>query len=159
MIHRHLDYEPGTEPGELGPAALDDLLERGDLSDWAPLARAVARDPFGELATTVDRLCDAHPMYGTSPLWRAFLDRARARHQGRSHPGVRLAELRRRHRVTQAQLAQRLGMSQSDLSKLERRTDVRLSTLRAYVAALGGALVLVAEADGSTVELIVGGAN
>jgi len=35
-----------------------------------------------------------------------------------------------------------MGMSQSDLSKFERRSDVRLSTLRAYIAALGGDLVI-----------------
>ena len=53
-----------------------------------------------------------------------------------------LATLRRRKGLTQVELATRMGMSQSDLSKFERRTDVRLSTLRAYIAALGSDLVI-----------------
>lgn len=152
MIHRHLDYPPGTPVSELGPAAVDNLLDQGDLHDWGPLARAVARDPFGALADTVARLCDAHPMYGTSPLWRAWIDRARARAEGAGRPTcppVRLADLRRLRGVTQVVLAERLGMAQSDLSKLERRADARLSTLRAYVAGLGGRLALVAELPGA----------
>jgi len=78
MEFRHLDYPEGTPVEELGPAALDDLLERGDLADWAPLARAVRNDPWGEVANTVLRICDAHPMYGTSTLWRAWIERLRA---------------------------------------------------------------------------------
>jgi hypothetical protein len=82
MIHRHLDYPKDTPPERLGPAAVDDLLERGDLDDWIPLARAVASEPWGSLAQTVVRLCHAHPMYGTSPLWRAYVATCRARALG-----------------------------------------------------------------------------
>ena len=57
--------------------------------------------------------------------------------------------------MTQATLAPRLGMSQSDLSKLERRADLRLSTLRAYVAGLGGDLTLVADIAGASAELTI----
>jgi len=156
VIHRNLDYPADTPVEGLGPAAIDNLLERGDLADWAPLAAAVARDPSGDLASTVERLCDAHPMYGTSPLWRAFVDRCRARAEGAVRPRLDLAGLRRSVGVTQATLAERLGMSQSDLSKLERRSDLRLSTLRAYIAGLGGDLTLVADIPGSPIELEIG---
>lgn len=47
MRHRHLDVPAGTPPDQLGAAAIDDLLDRGDLDDWTPLARAVAADPWG----------------------------------------------------------------------------------------------------------------
>jgi DNA-binding XRE family transcriptional regulator len=156
VIHRHLNYAADTAVEQLGPAALDDLVERGDLADWAPLAAAVARDPFGELAATVEQLCDAHPMYGTSPLWRAFIDRARARVEGPHRRRLNLAAFRRAAGVTQATLAARLGMSQSDLSKLERRADLRLSTLRSYVAGLGGQLALLADLAGVSAELEIG---
>jgi hypothetical protein len=76
---RHLDYPPDADVRELGLAALDDLLDRGDLDDWAPLARAVAEDPHGALADKVLRLCDAHPMYGASVLWRAWITCMRKR--------------------------------------------------------------------------------
>jgi DNA-binding Xre family transcriptional regulator len=123
-------------------AALADLLERGDLDAWRPIARVIARDPGGDLAARVMRLVDAYPLYGTSPLWRAWIERCRARAESEASgaPAVDLAALRRRRGLTQAQVAKRMRMSQSDLSKLERRPDVRLSTLRLFARALGGRL-------------------
>ncbi len=78
MNHRHLDYD-GVPVAERGLAALDDILDRGDFTDWRPLAQAIAKDPHGLLATQVLHLCDAHPMQGTSPLWRAWISARRAR--------------------------------------------------------------------------------
>lgn len=142
MIHRHLRVWPETPAEELPLAAIADLLERGDLEDWRPLAAAVRRDPHGPLAAKIARLVDANPLYGTSPLWRSWIDRCRARAEGAAErhlvPG--LAQLRRELGLTQARLAPRVGISQSDLSKLERRRDVRLSSLRSYARALGGRL-------------------
>lgn len=48
-----------------------------------------------------------------------------------------LAQLRHRHGSSQAQLAARIGMTQSDLSKAERRTDWKVSTLAAIARGLG----------------------
>lgn len=137
MRFRHLDYPPDTPVAELGPAAIDALLERGDLEAWTPLLRAIADDPWGRTAETVLRLCEAHPMYGTSALWRAWIERRRHRPGPES---TTLAEARKRAGLTQTQVAERLGVGQSDVSKLERRADVRLSTLRAYARALGARL-------------------
>jgi len=47
--------------------------------------------------------------------------------------------------LTQTQMAQTLNIKQSGLSNLEKRTDLYLSTLRNFIAAIGGNLVLVAE--------------
>ena len=80
MIHRHLDYPAATAARELPLAAVVDILDRGDLEDWRPLAAAVARDPHGCVAERIADLVDRYPMYGTSPLWRAFLDRCRLSH-------------------------------------------------------------------------------
>lgn len=137
MAFRHLDYPVDADVTQLGPAAIDALLERGDLDTWTPLLRAVADDPFGPLADTILRICDAHPMYGTSVLWRDWIERRR----GRSAPHtMSLSDARMRAGLTQTQVAERMGIGQSDVSKLERRPDVRLSTLRAYAAAIGGRL-------------------
>jgi DNA-binding XRE family transcriptional regulator len=137
MWFRHLDYGPCTPITDLGPAAIDALLERGDLQAWVPLLRAIADDPWGATADTVLSLCDAHPMYGTSALWRTWIERRRRP----SGPGsTTLAEARARAGLTQVQVAKRLGVGQSDVSKLERRGDVRLSTLRAYARAIGARL-------------------
>lgn len=55
-----------------------------------------------------------------------------------------LREIRKTRECSQAEIAQKMGMNQGDLSKFERRTDVYLSTLRHYIEALGGTLELVA---------------
>ncbi len=55
---------------------------------------------------------------------------------------MRLGELRESRKMTQAQVAAALGSSQANVSKLERRDDVYLSTLSSYVEALGGQLEL-----------------
>ena len=148
MIHRHSEVPPDLPAEELPLVAIADLLERGDLHDWQPLARAIRRDPWGELAAAVTRLIDAYPRYGTSPLWRAWIDRCRVRAQAApTAEQVTLAALRRDLGLTQEQVAGRLRMTQSDVSKLERRTNARMSTLQAYAHALGGRL-LVTFVDG-----------
>jgi predicted nucleotidyltransferase len=55
-----------------------------------------------------------------------------------------LRALREAAGVTQEELAARLGRRQPALSRLERQMDVRMSTLREYVAGLGGELELIA---------------
>jgi len=56
-----------------------------------------------------------------------------------------LQELRKAHQKTQTQVAKELGMTQDQVSRLEQRSDVLLSTLRKYVEGMGGRLSLVAE--------------
>lgn len=55
-----------------------------------------------------------------------------------------LAELRQGLAVTQVDLAAAAEMTQSELSRLESRSDHRISTLRRYVEALGGKLEITA---------------
>lgn len=152
MRHRHLDVDPSTPPRELGAAAVDDLLDRGDLADWQPLLAEIRRDPHGELAQRVLQLVEAHPMYGTSPLWKAWIEGQRQTTPA-PNAGEALRAARNRRGLTQSQVAERMGLAQPEVSKLERRRDVRLSTARAYVAALGGRLGLVARFDDGDVEL------
>jgi transcriptional regulator with XRE-family HTH domain len=51
-----------------------------------------------------------------------------------------LDELRRARQMTQTRLAESLGVNQGEVSKIEHRTDLYLSTLTEYVEALGGTL-------------------
>ena len=55
-----------------------------------------------------------------------------------------LARIRTDRQVTQVELAARLDRSQGNVSELERRSDVYLSSLREYVEALGGELEVTA---------------
>jgi transcriptional regulator with XRE-family HTH domain len=56
-----------------------------------------------------------------------------------------LQELRKAMRLTQADLAKRLGVRQDTISRAEQRADMLLSTLQGYVGAMGGRIALVAE--------------
>lgn len=55
-----------------------------------------------------------------------------------------LAEIRARRGLTQVDVARVMQTSQASVSKLERREDLYLSTLRGFVEALGGQLELSA---------------
>lgn len=57
---------------------------------------------------------------------------------------IELNGLRRARRLTQEELARRLGIRQSNVSKMERRLDLRVSTLRDVVEAMGGELRITA---------------
>ena len=56
-----------------------------------------------------------------------------------------LGELRRARKLTQVKIARKLGITQDSVSRLEKRSDLLLSTLRNSVEAMGGHLSLVAE--------------
>jgi len=60
---------------------------------------------------------------------------------------IRLYELRHGEAISQAELAGRLDVTQGAISKLEHSDDVRVSTLRQYLDALGARLELVAVFD------------
>lgn len=55
-----------------------------------------------------------------------------------------LQELRRTRELSQAQLARSLDTTQPEVSKIESRADMYVSTLRSYIEAMGGMLDIVA---------------
>jgi DNA-binding XRE family transcriptional regulator len=56
-----------------------------------------------------------------------------------------LRELRHARKLTQVKMAKTLGVTQDSVSRLEKRSDLLLSTLRKTVEAMGGNLSLIAE--------------
>lgn len=87
------------------------------------------------------------------PAGKGAYERAREeieRHQ------ASLAKVRKLRALAQATVAEAMGMDQSEISRLERRTDLLLSTLRRFVNATGGELHLVASYPDGDVELLVG---
>jgi len=56
-----------------------------------------------------------------------------------------LQELRRAREMTQVKMAKKLGVAQKQISEIEKRTDMHISTLRRSIEAMGGKLTLVAE--------------
>lgn len=53
---------------------------------------------------------------------------------------LNLRQLRRQRRLTQARLSKKLKIGQEGVSRIERRQDMNVSTLRSYVEGVGGEL-------------------
>ena len=64
-----------------------------------------------------------------------------------------LDELREARELTQVQLAQVLQVSQGAVSKVERRTDMYVSTLQAFIRAMGGELKITAKFPDGSIEI------
>ncbi len=64
-----------------------------------------------------------------------------------AHVGQRLREIRKLAGLTQEQLAERLNIGQAALSRVEKRRDILVSTLRDYLGALGATLRIDARFD------------
>ena len=64
-----------------------------------------------------------------------------------------LAEVRRALRLSQEELAQTLQVGQAAIAKIEKRTDMYVSTLRRFIEAMGGELEIVARFPDHSVRI------
>ncbi len=69
---------------------------------------------------------------------------------------VALNELRKQRSLSQENLAEALGVSQENVSRIERQGDITLSTLDRYIAGLGGKLEIRAIFEDDDVQLTAG---
>lgn len=87
------------------------------------------------MVVTLKKVLDSLP-----PERRAEIDR---RYEELVNEVESLKELRRLSKLSQAKIADKLKISQPAISKIEKQTDMYLSTLRSYVEAMGGELDVV----------------
>jgi DNA-binding XRE family transcriptional regulator len=66
---------------------------------------------------------------------------------------VTLNQLREARSLTQANLAGILGVNQGSVSKMEKRTDMYVSTLRSFIQAMGGQLQIKAVFPEGDIEI------
>ena len=78
-------------------------------------------------------------------IMAALPAKRRAEVEARASNLATLKDLRQAVELTQQDLAATLGVGQDTISRLEKRSDMLLSTLRRYVEAMGGKLELVAQ--------------
>jgi transcriptional regulator with XRE-family HTH domain len=64
-----------------------------------------------------------------------------------------LQELRHARNLSQEQLAQILSIKQAAVSKLEKRTDMYVSTLRNFIKGMGGDLEIIAKFPDGSIEI------
>ena len=70
------------------------------------------------------------------------------------HAELPLQKIRKARHLSQEELARALQVKQGTVSKLERRTDVYISTLRKYIEAMGGTLTIRAEFPEGSVDIV-----
>lgn len=75
-------------------------------------------------------------------------DKVEARAQELIEEAMTLQELRKAEQLTQAHLASVLGIGQDEVSRIEQRSDLLLSTLQRHINGMGGTLSLVVEMPG-----------
>jgi DNA-binding XRE family transcriptional regulator len=85
------------------------------------------------MAKKSDDAVNAHPRKGNKRI------------QTETAEFATLKDLRKAALRTQEDLAAALGVGQDTISRLEKRSDMLLSTLRHYVESVGGKLALIAE--------------
>lgn len=85
-------------------------------------------------------------------MMQSLPDDLRAAAEARGRELIReemtLQALRKQLALTQEGMARRLDIRQANISKVEKRTDMLISTLRDYIEAMGGTLELVAHLPG-----------
>jgi DNA-binding XRE family transcriptional regulator len=88
-------------------------------------------------------------MKDLTDVMNTLSDERRARVEARAQELIAeemtLRDLRKARDLTQTRMAELLGIGQDNISRLEGRADMLLSTLRSYVQAMGGDLELVAK--------------
>jgi transcriptional regulator with XRE-family HTH domain len=67
-----------------------------------------------------------------------------------------MCDLRKARALTQKRVAERMKVTQESVSRMEKRSDLLLSTLTSYVTAMGGSLQLVATFPGRPQVVIAG---
>ncbi len=80
----------------------------------------------------------------------------RTRSQELIEQELTLRDLRKAMGQTQATMAARLGVKQENVSRVEQRTDMLLSTLSSYLDAMGGKLRLTVEFEGRAPVVLAG---
>jgi DNA-binding transcriptional regulator YiaG len=92
--------------------------------------------------------------------WKAIRGKSSTEREARIRQRVKesgtvmnLHQLREARNLTQVNLAKVLNVNQGAVSKMEKRTDMYLSTLRSYIKAMGGDLQIKAVFPESKVQI------
>lgn len=106
-----------------------------------------------DFATATDRVNAARAEAMKDPEFAKLVEAKIAGIGRRVHT---LAALRKARGLTQAQLTEELGMTQGEVSRLERRENLHLATLARFIEATGGRLRITAVFDDDEVEVGIG---
>lgn len=118
VLLRNVDVDPDA-PVETWPyEAIVTVVERGSITDWTVLTRAIADDPWGPVARQVEDYLSYEAPYGVGPLLARSVARARRRAEQRERATVadEVRQLVDASGMTVEEFARRVGTSRSRLS-------------------------------------------
>jgi DNA-binding transcriptional regulator YiaG len=118
LAFRNVAVSPDDPVSEWPQEAIQTALERGGLSHWRRLARAIGTDPWGPVARQVEEVLTYSRPYGVALAMERVI--ARARHateiSERQTVAADVDTLVRESGLSRAEFASRIGTSASRLS-------------------------------------------
>lgn len=151
-----LERVPGIEvkvtaPSGRGTVWWIDATSKGQtvVIEWSP------DDGFGVSSTDGNEVNTAasHVFANADDVMELILDVLKAGKKIPLRREMHLQHLREHREISQEALSDLMQISQASVSKTERREDMLLSTLRAFVEALGAELLLVAKFPSESIEI------
>jgi DNA-binding transcriptional regulator YiaG len=121
VLFRNLDFDPDT-PLDAWPAeAIETVIDRGMLSDWRRLARAIRRNPWGPAARAAETVTSWGEHYGVDALISAVIRHAREEVglRGRAEYAAQIRAWRTDAGMSLRRFAEEAGTSASRLSDYE----------------------------------------
>ncbi len=118
---RNVDVVPGSPVEEWPDEAIETVMDRGSLSDWARLAAAIRSQPWGPLSRTVESVAGWDEHYGVDRLMLRVLATARRDYDaaGRARYAALIRSWRHATGLSQRAFARLAGTSPSRLSDYE----------------------------------------
>lgn len=118
---RNLDFDTTLPLDEWPAEAIETLIDRGVLSDWRRLARAIRHNPWGPAARTTETVIAWGEHYGVDALMTGVIRHAREdiTRKGRAEYAAQIRGWRAQSGMTLRQLARAAGTSASRLSAYE----------------------------------------
>lgn len=118
LAFRNVDASPDDSVSEWPQEAIQTALERGGLSHWRRLAKAIRAEPWGPVARRVEEVLTYSRPYGVAEAMERIIARAREAAERRERDAVagEVAALVRASGLTRAEFASRIGTSPSRLS-------------------------------------------
>lgn len=118
LTFRNIDLSPADPVSTWPVEAIQAALERGGLSDWRRLAKAVMAQPWGPVARRIEEVLRYSRPYGVADLMERVIDRARseAEQAERAAVALEVGQLIERSGLSRADFASQIGTSPSRLS-------------------------------------------
>ncbi|MFL5901353.1 MAG: helix-turn-helix domain-containing protein [Solirubrobacterales bacterium] len=118
LAFRNVDTSPDDPVSEWPLEAIQTALERGGLSHWRRLAKAIHAQPWGPLARRVEEVLTYSRPYGVTPMMERVIAKAREEAEAaeRETVAAEIDQLVRASGLSRTEFASRVGTSASRLS-------------------------------------------